>query len=144
MIKLPNGDYINMGRVENIQFDCREDAEQVKHLVCKISFVGDYVYYRDNDAIFIKDYLEKYCGEFFLIHEQDYAVQTLALGLALEMIEDLSGGCPKEISERIIQISNSRIKELSHSQIRQIRKNYEDNFGHGPFGVLDNLVVNLT
>ncbi|TAF07759.1 MAG: hypothetical protein EAZ77_08600 [Nostocales cyanobacterium] len=141
-VQLPSGDHINLALAHTVEFGTFKDGNDVSHQRCKIIWgEGDSVIYCDNVAMFIKDYLDQHNG-LFLIHEQDHAVQSLALGLAIEIIQSLSGESQQEISDHIIEISTKRVNQLSPEQIQRIRKSYEDNFGTGKGAVSELIKLN--
>ncbi len=128
--KLPSGNYVNLDLAYKIDFDIILDSNNTPRQKCKVVWDNHTSnIYSDNDALFIKDYLDTHDGKTFLIHELDYATQMVTLGLALKQLEELTGDNCEEIAKNFIALVSELVKDLTPEQILAIRKSYEDNIG---------------
>jgi hypothetical protein len=134
LIKLPSGDYINLANVERVRFHDDENFSQ-------IYFLGDVVALKEDDAIFIKQFLDRNYGEFFLMHSEDYAAQILGLGYALEKLEKLSGESAESLTQDIILKANERLSKLSKKSIGLMIKHYQERVGGETGGNLVNVKI---
>ncbi|TAE58836.1 MAG: hypothetical protein EAZ76_10825 [Nostocales cyanobacterium] len=127
--KLPNGDFINLDSIEKIKFTSEEDTQSIKHLVCEISFSCDICHYRDNDAIFIKDYLDRNGSDFIVVNKRDHAVQSVGFAIAVEWLSGLSKIPPDDIVTNISREANQQVLDSHKSLIDVICEDYLQNTG---------------
>lgn len=132
MIRLSSGDYINPRFLRAVYFDEIEDLKGVKHARANACWdTGLHELFHDSDATILKDYFDKNYGGFFQVHKLDHVVQVIGLGVAVQIIQDLTGNSVEEISQGITDVANRQVAGLTAEQINEICQTYLHDCGKG-------------